>query len=138
MLDVSKVWGRKTSTIKSISAKDSTLAVRDGALFEPNNGDHYYATIYNGNTREVVKVTRRDGNTLTVDRGQDGTSATSFPSGACVKVEWNPQQLCEFIKQCSTGDSHKINPGTVCFTCDTCLEYDEGGHIINVNGSIGC
>lgn len=138
MLDVTNVWGRKTTTTKSISAKDTTIRVANGVLFEPKDGTHYYATLINGDSREVVKVTRREGDVLTVERGQDNTSALTFPSGVCVKVEWNPQQLCKFVKQCATGDSHKIKAGTVCFTCDTCLEYDEGGHIIQVNGAKGC
>lgn len=138
MLDVTNVWGRKTKTTKSVSAKDTTIRVSNGMMFDVKDNTHYYATLINRDTREVVKVTRRDGDILTVERGQDNTSAQSFPSGVCVKVEWNPQQLCEFIKQCATGDSHKITAGTVCFTCDTCIEYDEGGHIINVNGAKGC
>ena len=138
MLDVTNVWGRKTKTTKSVSAKDTTIRVSNGMMLEVKDNPHDNATLSNGDTREVVKVTRRDGDVLTVERGQDNTSAQSFPSGVCVKVEWNPQQLCEFIKQCATGDSHKITAGTVCFTCDTCIEYDEGGHIINVNGAKGC
>jgi hypothetical protein len=110
MLDVTNVWGRKTKTTKSVSAKDTTIRVSNGMMFDVKDNTHYYATLINGDTREVVKVTRRDGDILTVERGQDNTSAQSFPSGVCVKVEWNPQQLCEFIKQCATGDSHKITP----------------------------
>ena len=98
MLDVTNVWGRKTTTTKSISAKDTTIRVANGVLFEPKDGTHYYATLINGDSREVVKVTRREGDVLTVERGQDNTSALTFPSGVCVKVEWNPQQLCEFVK----------------------------------------
>lgn len=138
MLDVTNVWGRKTYTTKSISAQDTSIRVADGALLEPRQGTHFYATLINGDTREVVKVTRRDGQTLVVERGQDDTQAMTFPSGVCIKVEWNPVQLCEFVKQCATGDSHKINAGTVCFTCDTCIEYDDGGHIVKVNGATGC
>lgn len=138
MLDVTNVWGRKTTATKSIQATDTTIRVANGLLLEPKAGTHFYATLSNGNTREVVKVTRREGDTLTVERGQDNTTALSFPSGTCIKVEWTPQQLCEFVKQCATGDSHKITAGTVCFTCDTCLEYDEGGHIVQVNGAKGC
>lgn len=67
-----------------------------------------YVEVRNGSVREVVKVVGRVGDKLTVERGQDNTVAQSFSTGACVDVEWNPQQLCEYIQQCSTGDAAKI------------------------------
>lgn len=140
MLMVNKVWGKHTTLAKNISSSDKTLSlpIGIGVGFKSADDGHYYITLRNGSVREVVKVVGRVGDTLTVERGQDNTVAQTFPTGACVDVEWNPQQLCEYIQQCSTGDTAKIKAGTVCITCNTCIEYDEGGHLISVNGAKQC
>ena len=43
--------------------------------------DHFYVTFDDTTDREIVKVTARSGNTLTVVRGQDNTTAQAFNSG---------------------------------------------------------
>lgn len=135
-----KPYGLVSELTKQISAKDTELVlpVGDGVKFAVPNSDHFYVTVRNGGQREYMKVTTVAGNKLHVERGVDDTTPVSFPKGACVKVEWNPSQLCEFVQNCTGKDSHKINPQVVCLTCDTCLEVDEGGHIINVNGGEKC
>ena len=140
MLTVDKVYGVRTTLGRILTNKDNELTVSLGAgtQFKPADDGYYYITLRSGNLREVVKVTGRKGDTFTVVRGQDNTTAQAFPIGACVDVEWNPMQLCEYVQNCVTGDAHKIAAGTVCFTCDTCFEYDEGGHIIAVNGAKKC
>lgn len=140
MLTVDKVYGQHTSLAKSLSAMDTTMAISmgTGSKFRLGDGGHYYVTIKHGAVREVVKVVGRIGDTFTVERGQDNTSPINFPYGSCVYVEWNPQQLCEYIKQCAVGDSAKIAAQDICFTCDTCIKIDDGGHITAVNGGDGC
>lgn len=140
MLAVDKIYGLHTKLGKNLTPTDKTLTVAMGAgiQFRAADDGHYYLTLRNGNVREVVKVVGRSGDKLTVERGQDNTVAQTFPTGACVDVEWNPSQLCEFVQGCMTGDKHKITAGTVCMTCDTCIEYDEGGHIVKVNGAKKC
>lgn len=135
-----RVWGNHTTIQKSITAKDTEMvvAIGTGVDFKHADNGHFYATLRNGNVREVVKVVGRVGDKFTIERGQDGTTPQTFPKGACVDVEWNPSQLCEFVKNCVTGDFAKITAGTVCMTCDTCIEYDDGGHIIRVNGAKTC
>lgn len=139
MLTVQHVWGKHTTLRKPLGSEtEMTVALGDGIDFKAADNGHFYATLRNGNTIEFVKVVGRKGDVFTIERGQDGTTAQTFPAGSCVDVEWNPSQLCEFTKQCVTGDSDKIAAGTVCFTCDTCIEYDAGGHIISVNGAKTC
>lgn len=140
MLMVDRVWGVKTKVGASITANDTEIKVNQGAgiLFKPADDGHFYLTIRNNNVREVVKVVGRTNDTLTVERGQDGTTPQTFSAGACVEVEWNPSQLCEFVNSCVTGDYHKIKPQTLCVQCGTCLKIDEGGHIVEVNGVKGC
>lgn len=79
------------STITTaISASDVGLAVAagTGALF-PVLGvsDYFYATLVSaGGTYEVIKVTARVGDTMTIVRAQEGTTAQSFASGSRIEV----------------------------------------------------
>jgi hypothetical protein len=136
-----KPFGLVTELSKQITAKDNviTVPVGDGIRFKVPSTDHFYITVRNGGIREYMKVTSVNGDKFHVERGQDETTASSFPKGSCVKVEWNPSQLCEFVSSCTGGEVKKtIEPQTICWTCDTCIEIDEGGHIIGVNGSDKC
>lgn len=64
-----------------------TLATGTGALFPALSGANYfYATLVNGSNQiEIVKCTARSGDTLTVVRGQEGTTARAY--SASDKVE---------------------------------------------------
>lgn len=79
------------STITTaISASDVGLAVAagTGTLF-PTLGasDYFYATLVSaGGTYEVIKVTARVGDTMTIVRAQEGTTAQSFASGSRIEV----------------------------------------------------
>ena len=79
------------STITTaISASDVGLAVAagTGTLF-PTLGasDYFYATLVSaGGTYEVIKVTARVGDTMTIVRAQEGTTAQSFTSGSRIEV----------------------------------------------------
>nr|DAN83049.1 MAG TPA: hypothetical protein [Caudoviricetes sp.] len=140
MLNV-KPFGNISELSKPISSSDKviTLPMGDVVRFKVPSSDHFYITVRNGSSREFMKVTSVIGDKLHVERGVDDTTALSFPKGSCVKVEWNPSQLCEFVKGCVNVESKKgIEPQTICWSCDTCIEIDEGGHIVNVNGSNKC
>ena len=80
-----------TSTITTaISASDVGLAVAagTGSLFPTlGAGDYFYATLVSaGGTYEVIKVTVRAGDTMTIVRAQEGTTAQSFASGSRIEV----------------------------------------------------
>ena len=136
-----KPFGLLSELAKPITASDNEIMVPmgEGVRFKIPSYDHFYITVRNGGIREYMKVTSVVGDKLKVERGVDDTTATSFPKGSCVKVEWNPSQLCEFVTNCVDSPAKKgIEPQTICWTCDTCIEIDEGGHIISVNGSNKC
>lgn len=65
-----------------------TLTTGQGALFPAVSGsDYFYATIANSsNTIEIVKVTARSADVLTVVRAQEGTTASAFSSGGKVEL----------------------------------------------------
>lgn len=74
----------------SSSALTITLASGGGALFPTlGAGDYFYGTLVDSsNNLEIVKVTARSGDTLTVVRGQDGTTAKAYVGGS--KFELRP------------------------------------------------
>lgn len=60
-----------------------TLATGTGALFPALSGSNFfYATIVNASNQiEIVKCTARSSDTLTVVRGQEGTTARAYSTG---------------------------------------------------------
>ena len=134
-----KVWGRCTKLAKAITSTDTqiTLPVGDGSKFRINDQEHFYLTLRNGGVMEVVKVVARAGDVLTVERAQDNTTAQTFGKGSCACVEWNPQQLCEFVKSCAGGCTN-ITPQTFVVTCGTSVTVNECGNITAINGSETC
>ena len=94
------------------------LASGGGAYFAIGSGNYVYLTVEDGNSVEIMKFTNTGiivNDTITVERGQDGTTAKSFPAGACVKVAWNVAQLQEIVNQTFIDlfDSSAIPPNTV-------------------------
>lgn len=72
------------------SSTSITVATGQGSLFPaPTGSDFFYATLANAsNVLEIVKCTARTGDTLTVTRAQEGTTATAYSTGD--KIELRP------------------------------------------------
>lgn len=70
----------------NITGADTVLSIMaaDAGLFPtPENGDWFPLTIVDASgNMEIVRVTGRAGSALTVQRGQEGTSAKVFPAGS--------------------------------------------------------
>ena len=140
MLNLSN-YGNMGELSSTAESADTELYVRsfDAPRFTLPAGDHYYLTIRQEGRREVVRVTATAGTRLTVVRGEDGTSAQRFTAGACVTVEWNPQQLREFMTTFSSGCEPQPGvAGTHCLGCSTCITVDGCGRITRINGAGGC
>lgn len=92
------------STITTaLSASDVGLAVAagTGSLF-PTLGasDYFYATLVSsGGTYEVVKVTARVGDTMTIVRAQEGTTAQSFASGSRIEVRVTAASITDMVDE---------------------------------------
>ncbi len=82
-----------------------TLSSGQGALFpNPTGGDYFYVTIVtNANDKEIVKVTARSTNTLTIVRGQDGTTARAFTAGDRVELRFCAALHDTYAKQDDTN-----------------------------------
>lgn len=84
----------------SIIASDTTITLASGQGAEfpsPGAGQWFYATIVDSsNNLEIVKCTSRSADTLTVVRGQDGTSGRSFPAGSLIEARLVAAALADF------------------------------------------
>lgn len=87
----------------TISASDVGLAVAygDGSKFPAaGSGDYFYLTIEaTDGTYEVVKVTARTGDSMTITRAQEGTTALAFSAGALCELRITNQGLLDLLAQ---------------------------------------
>lgn len=86
-----------TTLASGITTSGSTLYVDDASLMPtPGAGEWFWLTLTQASEEsswEVVKCTGRSGNTLTVVRGQDGSSFAAWPAGTVVSMRGNAQLL---------------------------------------------
>lgn len=139
-LNVSK-WSAASKLSAPVTGKDMEVRVKygEGLRFKVPSTDWFYATIRSRGKFEHIRVLEVRGDTLHVVRGVDGTDPQDWPVDACVEVEWNPAQVCEFTKQCVLGTTPtSVDPGVYCLDCTTCITIGEDGRITAVNGEKKC
>lgn len=82
------------------------LAIGTGVLFNAvTTGNYVYVTVNDATTVEVMKYTSTGivvNDTIIVTRAQDGTTAKFFPTGSCVAIGWNVEQVTDLITQTVT------------------------------------
>lgn len=87
-----------------------TVAAGTGALFPAPTGaaDFFYCTLENaaGTIREVVKVTARAADVLTIIRAQDGTTATAFAIGDRVEARVTRAGLLDIVHDGQHGECY--------------------------------
>ncbi len=89
----------------AITSTATTITVDDGSVFDsPTGGDYFLAMLFQPTTGawEVVKVTARSTNDLTVTRGEEGTAA-AFADGAQIYNMLSAATIADFVE--GTGDS---------------------------------
>jgi len=89
--------GTLASAISNVETS-ITVSGSEGDRFPSlSDGDYFYATLVDedGN-REIVKVTARVGNTMTVERAQQGTSARAFSAGSKLSHRLTAAELNDF------------------------------------------
>jgi hypothetical protein len=89
--DIKFTNNARTLLSTSSLANDATsVSVDDGSVFPSlSSGNYFYATLERASdstTREIVKVTARSGNDLTIVRAQDNTSATTFSADDIIEL----------------------------------------------------
>lgn len=103
------------STITTaISASDVGLAVAagTGTLFPAlGASDYFYATLVSaGGTYEVIKVTARVGDTMTIVRAQEGTTAQSFASGSRIEVRVTAASITDMVDEHDQASEIALTP----------------------------
>ena len=88
----------KTTLSGSLSNSATSTTVADGSVFPTLTGaEYFYATLFDGTNNEVVKVTARSSNDLTIVRAQDNTSARAFSSGDSVELRVTAALLSDLV-----------------------------------------
>ena len=103
-----------TTLASSVTNSATSLTVQDGSVFPTLSGaDYTYVTLedLDGNV-EIVKLTARSGNTLTVARAQDGTSARAFSSGSKCELRLTAALLNEVATQADTDTNTTYTAGS--------------------------
>lgn len=109
------------STLSSgITNADTSITVADGALFPSlTAGQTFYATLTQSDTEtswEVVLVTARAGDVLTVERGQDGTTAASWVSGSKIELRLTAAALDAMAQEAdlkTVNGTSLLGPGNI-------------------------
>ena len=103
MVAVATIKNNATSTLLSaIAAVDVGMVVAsgDGTLFPTITASDYYFYVTIEDTtgaKEIVKVTARSGDSMTIERAQEGTSALAFGAGSAVELRVTAQSILDVI-----------------------------------------
>lgn len=106
----------------AITASDTAIVVADGSLFPSlSAGEYFYATLSGPTTGpEIIKVTNRVGDTLTVTRAQEGTVGQHFPAGGRIEIRVTAASVEDRISNLDfTVDSFTGTGAQVNFTLST-------------------
>ena len=80
-----------SSTIQDnpLISTQTTLTLQSGTgayLGTIAAGDYYLAKIHNGSAIEIIKITGRSGDLLTIERAQEGTTGISCAAGSTIEI----------------------------------------------------
>lgn len=106
--------GTLASGITSV-ATTITLGTGQGALFPSLSGAQFFiGTLKNVGSGylEIVRVTARSADTLTVVRGQEGTTAAAFSTNDVFELRWTAQAPANIYAECAQLDGAAFT-GTV-------------------------
>lgn len=123
----------------AISASDTGIALTtgDGAKFPAlGAGEYFYATLVSSQgTQEIVKATARSGDSLTVVRAQEGTTAAGFAAGSRFELRVTAQSVIDAINDRSEDliNNFTGNGLTTTFTL-TFAPINENYTSIYING----
>lgn len=97
-----KATNNATTTVTAAVASTDlslTVATGTGILFPIlGSGDYFYATLADvNNNYEVVKVTARTDDTMTIVRAQEGTLAIPFPANSRFELRVTAASIFESI-----------------------------------------
>lgn len=80
-MGMKRINGYKTALTASATAAATSITVADGSRLALAAGEYFLLTLYKNTAFEIVKVTAVAGNTLTIERAQEGSTAQAWASG---------------------------------------------------------
>ena len=119
----------RTKLAVPLTSSDVVMEVVDATGMPTITGDDFFVlTVELNQVVEIVKVTSRVGNTLTVVRGYEGTTPTSYSSDATVEL----RLTAGFLNRMSTHRKYELvaTAGQTVITVD----YTVGTVDVHVNG----
>jgi len=114
---MSVLFSNNAATTLAAGVGDSatSISVADGSVFPTLSGsDYFYLTLEvesNPDEKEIVKCTARSGNTLTISRAQDGTSARSFSTADKAQLRLTAAGLNDVATQADTDTTYTVGDG---------------------------
>lgn len=110
-----KLKNNAVSTIAAaISSSDVgvSVAAGTGTLFPTLGGsDYFYATLVStAGTYEIVKVTARTDDAMTLVRGQEGTTAQSFASGSRFEARVTAASVADLVAEYNEASEISFTP----------------------------
>jgi len=114
---MSVLFVNNATTTLSAGVGDSatSISVTDGSVFPSLSGsDYFYLTLEvdsDPTLKEIVKCTARSGNTLTITRAQDGTSARTFSTADKAELRLTAAGLNDVATQADTDTTYSVGDG---------------------------
>lgn len=122
----------------SITNVATSVVITSATGLPTLSGSEYYnLTITDGSSIEIVKVTARTTTTLTVVRGQEGTSGTAFASGSTIRLDATAASLVDWTDATANiSTTGTIQGGNLKLNTNTLSSQDTNGNLNLVpNGS---
>jgi hypothetical protein len=110
----------------SSSATSVTLNSGQGALFpNPGVGEYFYATLVDATYNvEIIKCTARSTDTLTIVRGQDGTTARAYIAGDRLELRPVAEHFREKANKGANTDITSLTGITGAISSADSIQYD--------------
>lgn len=102
-----------TAFADAIVVDDVSIALLKKVL---KDGDYTYLMLRTGYAYEIVRTTGFVGNSISVSRAQDGTTAQAFPAGAQAEFVMSQSAIADVIDQQTFGEIELTGSGIVTVT----------------------
>jgi hypothetical protein len=130
----------KTTLASGINSTATSATVADGSVFPTlEAGEYFYCTFDDDTNNEIVKVTARSGNTLTIVRGVDNTTARAFLSGDAAELRATSALLTDIQANIAAKSANQTVYNAT--TASSATAYDigidpgvEGNAMVFLNG----
>lgn len=114
----------------NISAGDTSIALTpgDGAAFpQPSGAEYFLATMVDSLGHvEIIKVTARSGDVLTVERGQEGATARAYSADDRIELRLTKGSLESFLQSGELDGEHASTIKSVVYVSSDASITDHG------------